>query len=381
MSVVGRGTRWRWAAVGIGVAAAIALPSVVPSAAMVLDRASQPAERPAPAALVELALASSDVAHQGLAQTRGSLGLPDLPRLSDVPALFGSTTKTRVWWSSSSAWRVDTLSLNGEVDTYGFNGDTARWDYENRELTFVVGQDGARLPRADDLLPPQAVRRILAGLGPADRLEPLEDRWVAGRAAAGLRVVPGDERTTVARLDIWIDVGSGLPVELHVVGRDGFEALESRFLQLDLTQPDEDLLLAPFPRDARVDRTTTPDLAAAVDLYAPWRLPGSLAGLSASRSLLGGTATYGEGLVRFALLPLAPDLADDILDRAVTAGALPLDPAGGEAVLVTSSVLNAVVARGSDREHAYLLAGFVTPETLEAAATELLADPPPRRRP
>lgn len=379
MSVVGRGTRWRWVAVALGVAAAIGLPTVVPTAASMLDRAGQPAARPAPAELVALALASTDVAHEGIAQTRGSLGLPDLPRLGGVPDLLGSTTKTRVWWSSPQSWRVDLLSASGEVDTYGSGTDLVQWDFEDRELTFVVGSDGARLPRADDLLPPQAVRWILTALGPDDELSPLADRWVAGRSAAGVRVVPADERSTVARVDLWIDVDSGLPVEAHVVGMDGRDALESRFLQLDVTAPDPAVLRPPDPSGVRRDWTSTQDLAAAVDLNAPWRLPDALAGLPASRTVLQGTATYGAGLVRFAVLPLPPDLAGDTLDAAVTAGAVALDVAGGDAVLVTSTVLNAVVARGADRDHAYVLAGFVTPETLETAARELLADPPPRR--
>jgi hypothetical protein len=379
MSVVGLSTRWRWAAVSLGVAAAIGLPTVVPAAAGFLARAGLSEGIPDPPTLVALALASSGVPHQGVAQTRGSLGLPDLPRLGGVPDLLGSTTKTRVWWSSSRSWRVDVLTANGEIDTYGTGNGTSHWDFENRQLTFVVGADGARLPRADDLLPPQAVRRILTGLGSADQLSALGERYVAGRTTAGVRIVPGDARSTVARLDVWIDVDNGLPLELHVVARDGHDALESRFLQIEMITPDPSTLQVPDPSGVRRDWTSTPDLAAAVDLNSPWQLPETLAGLPASRSAFGGTATYGDGLVRFAVLPVPPDLAGDILDAAVSGGAVELEPDDGRAVLVTSAVLNAVIARGHDRDHAYILAGFVTPETLEAAANQLLANPPPRR--
>ena len=159
----------------------------------------------------------------------------------------------------------------------------------------------------------------------------------------------------------------------------GCDALESRFLQLDLKEPEPAILIEPDPPGVRRDWTSTPDLAAAVDLNSPWRLPDTLLGLPVSRSTLQGAAMYGEGLVRFALLPLSPGVADDILDAAVTAGAAAVESVDGEAALITSSVLNAVVARGSDRQHAYVLAGFVTPETLEAAVRTLLAEPPPRR--
>ena len=379
MSVVGRGTRWRWAAVALGTVAVIGLPSAVPYAAGLTDRLAGSAERAGPAELVAMALASADVAHEGVAQTRGSLGLPDLPRLSGVPDLLGSTTKTRVWWSSPRSWRVDVVTPNGETGTYGVGTDTVEWDFEQRDLIAVVGADGARLPRADDLLPPQAVRRILTGLGPDDQLTSIDDRWVAGRTAAGVRVVPGDERSTVARLDLWVDVDTGLPVELHIVGQDGRDALESRFLQLELGPPDPAVLRPPDPSGVHRDWISAPDVAASADSNSPWLLPSVLAGLEASTSILGGTAMYGQGLVRFAVLPLPHSLSHDVLDGAEAAGGVVLDPPEGDAVLIASRVLNAVVVHGGDREHAYVIAGFVTAKTLEIAAFELLADPPPRR--
>lgn len=379
MSTVGRATRLRWLAVAAGVAALVASIALAPTALRSIDAAASPYEPMTPERIVEQVLASADVGHQGVAQSRGSLGLPDLPRLSGVPALLGATTRMRVWWATPDAWRVDTLTLNGETGTYGVGSNTVVWDFESAELTTFLGVDGARLPRPDDLLPPQAARRILAGLGSDDRVEPLPDEWVAGRTAAGIRILPGDARSTVAHVDLWVDPASGLPLDLRIVGADGLDALVSTFLDLDVEPPAADVIAAPAAPGAHRDVVSTPDIVAAVDEHSPWLLPDTLASLPVSRSVLQGTATYGSGLVRFALLPLPRDTAGDIVEGAIEGGATFLQLTGGSGAVVTSSVLNAVVIRGNDRDHAYVLAGFVTVDTLSAAAQELLLDPPPRR--
>lgn len=363
-----------------GAALLAGLPTLVPAAAQVVGLESARGSRGDEAAvLLDRARASADVRHSGVAETRGSLGLPDLPRLGGVAGLLGGTTRTRVWWASSQAWRVDTLSPTGEQGVYGVGDDVVVWDYEREQLTRVEGVVGARLPRADDLLPPQAARRLVSGVGEHDRLERLADRRVAGRAAAGLRIVPGDDRSTISRIDLWLDDGTGLPLELRLVGIDGTDALVSRYLDVELGAPPGAVVEPPAAPGAARTTTSTPDLASAVDLESLWDLPGRLAGLPASRTPLGGAASYGDGLARFVVLPLPHGLAHEVFDRARDTGALELDPSRGEAVLVGTPLLNAVVARGADRNHAYVVAGLVTPELLADAVDELLANPPPRR--
>ena len=83
--------------------------------------------------------------------------------------------------------------------------------------------------------------------------------------------------------------------------------------------------------------------------------------------------------MRFSVLPLWRRTSRDVLANARSAGAAELTVPDGQAVSVTSSLLDAVVARGSDREHGYLIAGLVTTDVLAQAARELLADPPPQR--
>ena len=157
--------------------------------------------------------------------------------------------------------------------------------------------------------------------------------------------------------------------------------MQSQFLELDLSVPQRSAVQIPSAPGAVHDTTQAPDLVARIQRFGAWQLPDALAGLPASEPIVGGTQTYGAGLVRFVVLPLSPRLAGQVLDAVRTGGGSTLDVRGGEALIVRSGVLDLVVARGSDRTHAYLVAGLVTPPVVTAAAAQLLADPPPRRDP
>jgi hypothetical protein len=377
MSVVSGTARRRWAAVVAGAAAIAGAVVAAPHAEGALVGAATTTD--APQALLARALASGDVAFSARGSSRGTLGLPDLPRLGDVAALLGGTTTTRVWWRDSTAWRVDVLSASGEHDTYATSDGVIAWDYEDHDLDQVVGQPGARLPRADDLLPPQAARRLLGGVGSADRLEPLPASVVAGRRALGLRVVPADARSTIGSVDLALDAATGLPLSLTVVDRTGAVALVSELADVSIGVPAASVLTPPDPPGAQRHTTSAPGLASALDQTAPYLLPSSLAGLPVTRSLLPGSASYGTGLVRFSVLPLSRRAAGAVLSNARSAGSAAVQVEGGEAVRIGSGLLHAVAARGDDGEHAYLVAGLVDPALLDQAVRDLLATPPPRR--
>jgi len=376
MSVVSGVARRRWATVSAGAALLVAAVAFAPGVVAGV-RAGAGGGAPPPRQLLDRARDSGGVAFAALAQSRGTLGLPDLPRFGSVAALLGGTTRARVWWAAPASWRVDVVSATGEQGTYGSRDGIVTWDYERNTLVTVVGEPGARLPRADDLLAPEATRRLLAGVGPSDRVTALPATDVAGRSAYGLRVVPTDPRSTIARADLWVDQRTALPLRLRVVARSGEDALVSELSDVRLGAPAPTVLRPPGPPGAEVDVQVAPDLVAAIDQNPRFALPDTVAGLPVTRSLLQGTATYGRGLVRFSVLPLPERTARDVLANARSAGAAPVEVTGGEAVTVASSLLNAVIARDDDR-HAYLIAGLVTPDVLAQAARELLADPPPR---
>ncbi len=375
MSVVARETRLRWAAVGVGLALVLSAPTLTSRA---LPVAAGPVSSGDPAALLRRVMSSGEVPHAGLAESRGSLGLPDLPRLGGVAALLGSTTRSRVWWSGPRSWRVDVLTPTGEQDAYGFGSDVVTWDYERRSLTRSTAFTDVRLPRADDLLPPQVARRVLGSVGPQDALRVVGRQRVAGRPATLLRVVPGDADATLARVDVWVDDASGLPLEVRLVGTGDVDALVARFLEVDTRSPATDTLHPPDAPGARL-QPATPDLASQADIGSPWVLPPSLSGYPSSPVGLGGTGVYGDGLARFVVVPVTDDVAAGALRAAEDSGAVRLQAPGGQSALIGTPLLNAVVARAYDRRHAYVVAGLVSPELLEQATRELLADPPPPR--
>ncbi|NHA69137.1 LolA-like protein [Phycicoccus flavus] len=376
-TVVTSQARRRWLAVGSGTLLLATLLGVGPWLRATV--AVEPAGT-TPQAVLDRALASADVAFSATGESRGGLALPDLSGFGDLAALLGGTTDTRVWWGGPRRWRVDTVDALGETDTYGQAGSVTTWDYESRRLVTVVGDASARLPRADDLLAPTAARRLLGAVGPGDRISSLPARRVDGRVTDGVRVEPGDPRSTVAHADVWVDRATGLPLRLAVVGSGGTDALVSELSQVRLGQPDDAVLTPPAAPTARRSVESAPDLVARVAAASPWDMPDRLAGLGAVGPDLAGAPTYGDGLVRVAVLPLPPRTAEDVMRGATSAGSATEEVDGGRIVRIGSNLLNAVVVRGADQWHAYVVTGLVDPALLDAVAADLLADPPPPTR-
>jgi hypothetical protein len=149
-----------------------------------------------------LILRSADVGWSGYAESRATLALPDVRELGDVAGLLGGTTRTRVWWRDRDDWRVDRLTLVGEIDQVQAGSLSITWDSADRRADLLLGTLPLRLPRPVDLVAPVLGRR-LAATADVD-LQRLPARRVAGRTAAGLRLAPRDPgATTVQAIDLW----------------------------------------------------------------------------------------------------------------------------------------------------------------------------------
>lgn len=349
------------------------------------------------------AAASADVPFTGTATSSGALGLPDLPRLGDVAALVGESTRTRTWWQSEQIWRTDVLTATGERGLYASGGQLTGWDYERDALTTGAPLTGARLPRASDLLPPALARSLLAGSTPdaaASRAGGLGERVVAGRLADGVRLRPDAQEadlSTVDHADLWVDRATGLPLAVDVVDVVGGPVVASSFDQVVLGDPDRAALAVPAPQGATV-RSAETDVAAGAATAAPWLLPSELAGLPALQDpSSAGAVAYGTGLLRLAVVSLPVDQGRQALRAAGAAGADPLEPSaqspagaadeptgGAETALVRAGALSAAVvvvpgSRDDGGGRAYLVSGAVQPELLSRAAEQLTTDPPERR--
>lgn len=378
----------RWSLVVTVAAVLIALPTVVSA----LPASVDPID---PARLRELIMRSGAQPHHGYAETTGTLGVPDLPNLSQVTSLLSSTTRIRTWYDSPDSWRFDVLSIGSERDVYRTLDGEYVWDYGANLVTQVIGQqpvrygtdDGefmllggqpVRLPRAGDLLPPDLARRVLTA-APNDPISGLEPRRVAGVSAAGLRVRPTDPDTSVGQVDIWADPATGLPVLVEVTARGASQpVLVTRFLDLNQERPSESTLTPTIPPDAGFTVTTAPDIVEALNITDPVILPDTLAGKPLQTnefSGLPGIGRYGSGLSSFVVLPLPRNLANSATDAASKAGASELKLNGGSGMLLNVPPLTAVIERSTVARRSYLIAGLVMPSVLERVADELSTVP------
>lgn len=375
-TVVSRDARRRWAAVVAATGVLVGMLAAVP---VLRSTVAVGATTTTPTEVRQRALASASVAYTAVGESRGGLALPDVGGFGDLATLLGGTTRTRIWWDGPRRWRVDTVDAAGERDTYGLATSTTTWDYGSRRLATVTGDPTVRLPRADDLVAPNAGRRLLSAVGPDDRLSALPAQRVGGRTADGLRVVPASARSTLARADVWVDRATGLPLRVVVTARGGADALVSEVSGVRTGRPSADVLSPPAPPTARRSLDSAPDLVARVAQRSPWDLPDELAGLPASTQVLDGASTYGTGLTRVLVLPLPGRVAREVVGNATRAGSVEEELPGGSVVRIGSSLLNVELVRGEDRFHAYVVAGLVEPALLDEVATALLASPPPVR--
>jgi hypothetical protein len=370
-SAVRAGAPRRWAVVASGVALLCALPVVI--AAWPARAATGP-----PDLLRDAIVRSGGRPYQGYVESRGQIALPSLPQMNEVAELFDNTTNARVWHAGSRAWRVAVLEANGEEDVYAADDGTYTWDYRRNLLTHIVGDLPVRLPWAADVVPPELARRLLSGTGPGDRLSPLPARRVAGVSAAGLRLVPGDPDTTVGHVDVWADPRTGVALRVDVTARTGTAGpvFTSRFLDFLQRAPDPGVLTPDVAGSAGSVETAQHDIAAALDAFAPSHLPPTLAGRSKvdDEFVVTSAAAYGEGISRFAAIPLPRRFGSQTFRamREAGAGDVPL-PGGAHGYALANGVLTVLAVQTRIGETA-LLAGLVSLDLLTRAAADLPVD-------
>ncbi len=358
---------WRWAVVAAVVTGLAAVPAL--AGALPADGSDASAEQ-----LLAQVRASSTVAWSGYGESRGSLVLPDVRELAELPGLLGGATRTRAWWRGPDDWRVDALTLVGETDTTRDAAGGWTWESADRRAVRLDGELDVRLPAAADLMAPTLGLR-LAGTSDTT-VSRLPARRVAGRGADGLRLTPRDPAaTTIGSVDLWVDPASGLPlqVEVRAVGESS-PSVTATLLDLDLSVPPPERTRFVPAADATTVTGTAPDLAALADRFAPYQLPSELTGLPrrarSSLSTGGGVGTYGDGFTALALVPVPQDLAHRVIER--------VDPEDSDDVAqISTPLVNGVVGIGQ-RGRAYLLVGSVPVDRLEDAL-EVLRDNPPRR--
>jgi hypothetical protein len=356
----------RWLVVGLGLVVLLALPSglgALPAADTNVSAVD----------LLEQVRDSGDVPFSGYAESVGGLQLPVTRDFTDLVDLLGERSRMRVWWRSAEDWRVDTLSATGETDLFHRAGATLRWEYEDDRATLSSDPD-VRLPRTADLLPPELGRRLLSE-ATGDEVTRVPPIRVAGRDAPGLRLQPADPRTTVGRVDVWVDPDSGLPLRVQVYGGGSdTAALTTTFLELTVAEPSHADTSFTSPPGALFRFEDVVDVAAAADEFAPAATPDRLAGLDRRDDgvTVGAVGTYGRGVTLLGAAPVWDRISRPLRDQLEgTPGAL-IDDDG---VYVSVGPLGLLLTPGSRNQRSWLVTGTVDRQTLAAAAAELVQIP------
>jgi hypothetical protein len=353
---------WRWGVV-LGAAALLAaLPPVIgglPAAESGLGAAE----------LLRKIAGSENVSYQGVAESDARFQFPDFRRAQRLIEMFGEKTSMRVWRLDEVRWRVDEINPISERDTYSDESGLWVWNSGSRHATRIEGHADVRFARAADLVPSELGRRLAAAAVP-DEAARLPARRIAGVHAAGLRLTPRSPTTTVERVDVWADPGTGVPVAVEITPRGGDVMISSQFLDIDFTRPARDVVAFELPDDATHNHAEVEDFASAVDRYSPFLLPDQLSSLSRRTSIARAAATYGSGFDLVATLVLrqrfAPFRSDELEQIPEVKGEF------GTGRLLETPLLNGLYVEWAGV--VYMVAGTVTPDVLQEVAEDLAKD-------
>jgi hypothetical protein len=320
-------------------------------------------------------LASAGESYAGYAESNATFGLPPVAGLTGLTSLLNGVTKMRIWQATPDRWRVDVLSDAGERDTYQLSGCRSYiWDSGGQLLTEVRGRQTYRLPRPADLVPPALAMRLLSEAGRQARYGVIAPVRVAGQSAAGLRITPADAASTVARVDIWADPSSGLPLLVEVFGRGSARpALKSQFFQVSPWHPDQRTLTPVRAAGTGFTVTRAGSQSSALRTLGLLALPAELAGRIRQPVQEGyeQIGVYGSGLATFVVLGVRGSADRNLMSDVISAGGTPLPIASGPGVVIGAPLVNAIIFRPAGFFLTLLMAGTVSTDLLAQAATQL----------
>ncbi len=122
--------------------------------------------------------------------------------------------------------------------------------------------------------------------------------------------------------------------------------------------------------------TSASNLAGALSNLAFVALPGQLAGRARLSVPAGFEAigVYGGGLATFVVLGVRGSAGQNLVADALSAGGRAFDVAAGTGALISAPLINAVIIRPVGFFVTFLIAGTVSTQVLEQAATTLVTD-------
>jgi hypothetical protein len=348
------------------VAAVAVLVVAVPAAARVW-----PASRPHVDAwsLAKRIDVSDRVPFSGEVRSVGALDLPlGAGGFGGLSRLVGGSTDLRVWWRGQQDWRIDRMRTTGETDTLRDGGLSVRWDYEEGTARFTAWSS-IRLPDDVDVVPANLASRLFDGVRRSE-VSALPARRIAGHSAAGVRLSPGDDRSSISRVDVWADARTGLPLRVDVY--DGVRdrpVLTSSLTSLDLGMPPASSTRFTLGSGLDFVQGTTFDEAAAANAFAPFTLPERIAGLArrGEEVAQGAVGVYGRGTTALVAIPMRDSIAGSLAKQIGRSAAATHD---GDDVGLEVGPVSVLLVQSPKAN--FLLTGTVTPETLSTASSDLL---------
>lgn len=324
---------------------------------------------------VALASRISDSAALGWSGEVRSVGSLSVPvggsTFGGLARLLGEESRLLVWWRGPQSWRVDRIRVTGESDLVHDGGLSVQWDYEGNHARFAP-YSAVRLPDDSDALPPSLAALLLSGARP-EELSRLPARRVAGRSAAGLRLVPADHRSTVARVDVWADESTGVPLRVDayaVHGSSRRPVVSTTFEIFHPGRPPRSRTGIELAASLDYSRGVSQDEAGGANLFAPFVPPDQLAGLSrrGDASAYGAVGVYGRGPTALIALPLRRSVSEQLAAQLRRSSSSRAVPSG---IAMEVGPLSVLLVEMGDGGH-FLLAGTVTPATLRRASADLI---------
>lgn len=343
------------------VAAAVAGLAALPMAARLLPAGESPVTA---AGLLARIQSSASVGYSGYAQSQGGLAVPVNSSSFDVvDELFGGSQQLRVWWRSSTDWRVDSIGLTGETDLYRDRDGVWNWDYESNTArrSSQSSVPLVRLPRTDDVVPANLARRLLSEVATSD-VSRLPGRRVAGEQTAGLRLRVADARSTIRHIDVWALPSNGLPLRVEVYGAGQTPVISSAFLDVTVQRPDVATTAFRNAPGVRLRSGEYGDIVSAIDQLGQSEPPQRIAGLTRRPDLdLGSVGVYGRGVTLLVAVPLSAQLAGEVVPQLRRTPGMVEDSSG---ISVGIGPLNLQLSPPTGFGARWLLVGTLTTSTL-----------------
>lgn len=317
--------------------------------------------------------ASARLGWSGEVHTRGTLAVPAAQTFGGVARLLGTDSDLRVWWHDPEHWRVDRTRASGESDLVRDATRTIRWSYESRKAT-ITRYSEVRLPAEVDVLPSTLAARMLQGAR-ATELTRLPAVRVAGHSSAGLRLTPAGTDSTISRVDVWADEGSGIPtrVEVYAAGTR-ISVLSTAVTTLDVATPTLASTQFDFPEGITVTTSYALDDAAGANAFAPFAMPDSVAGMKrrGNPADLGAVGVYGRGPASVIVIPLRRGISRDLYRQLAQSKQSHVRSDGIALAVGPLSVLLTRGRVGSFRLVSnFLFAGTLTPTALDRVSADL----------